>query len=134
MPGFEFVERRAEQLASDDLMLEPRLGEVRITWVADVGYDPVRHVSLVQLYWTDGAGFSAAARSLPAHEHVTVRVPDLQDEAAVYRAIERARYLKINLDHRSARLIAAPPATRSWQRPVSPGRHRRSALVGARRA
>jgi hypothetical protein len=107
VPRYEYIERRADHLVFGDLLVEPHLGEVRITWVADVGYDVTRQANLVRLHWSDDHGLSAAARTLPARERVTLRVPDQVDELAVRRAIDRARYHRVDLDDRNARLIAA---------------------------
>ena len=106
VPRFELVERRADHLRPGDLMLEPRLGEVRITWAVDGGYDNLRHVGRVQLFWTDDAE-AGAARSYAVDERLTLRLPSHEDAAAIQRALDRARYQKTRLDDRSARLIAA---------------------------
>ena len=87
-------------------MLEPHLGEVRITWAVDGGYDNVRHVGRVQLFWTDDSE-AGAAKSYTVDERLTVRLPSHEDAAAIQRALDRARYQKTRLDDRSARLIAA---------------------------
>ena len=51
VPRYEFAGQRAEQLVSGYLMLEPRLGPVRITSVASVGESQSELCSLIQLRW-----------------------------------------------------------------------------------
>ena len=106
IPRFDFVNRRADRLAIGDMLHEPRFGEVRVSWVVESGYDEPRQVSLVQAIWVSNDG-SRAARMYPPDERLVVRVPSLEDAAAVDRALERARYQRMKLDDRSARLIAA---------------------------
>lgn len=106
VPRFSFLLRRADRVTLGDVLREERLGEVRVAWISDGGYDEVRHSQMVQLYLTahDGAW---AERSLPLGVRVTARVPDLEDASAIERALDRARYHRTELDQQDARRIAA---------------------------
>jgi hypothetical protein len=106
IPRYDFVLRRADRLAIGDLLREPRLGEVWVSWVADSGWDEVRHTGLVQVFWIGDDG-SRAARSYRLDERLTVRVPDLVDAGAIERALDRSRYHRTALGRQDARLIAA---------------------------
>ena len=106
IPRFDFVNRRADRLAIGDLLYEPHFGEVRVSWIVDGGYDEVRHVTLVQVFWNGDDG-SRAARAYRPDERLVVRLTSIEDAQAIERAIERARYRQVSLDDRGARLIAA---------------------------
>jgi hypothetical protein len=107
VPRYEFVGQRAEQLVSGDLMLAPRFGPVRITWVAPMAEAPSEDDTLLQIRWVDAAGRQSAGLAVTPETPVVLRVPDRRDGAVVQRAIDRAHYFATTLEHRSARLIAA---------------------------
>jgi hypothetical protein len=106
-PRYEVVERQVGQLACGDLVIEPILGEVRVIKVAELGYDTVRHLPLLQVYWVDDGGLSTAARLLPADATVSVRVPAQEDQVLIRQGIDQARYAGREIDARTARTIAA---------------------------
>lgn len=106
-PRYEVVERQVGQLVCGDLVIEPILGEVRVIKVAELDYDTVRHLPLLQVYWADDAGLSTAARLFPANATVSVRVPALEDRALIRHGIDQAKYGGREIDARTARTIAA---------------------------
>jgi hypothetical protein len=106
-PRYEVVERQVGHLVCGDLVIEPILGEVRVVQVAELDYDPVRHLPLLQVYWIADSGLSTAARLFPANATVSVRVPALEDRVFIKHGIDQAAYANKEIDARTARTIAA---------------------------
>jgi hypothetical protein len=106
-PRYAVAQLLVKHLARGDVVLEPHLGDVRVTAIFDLGYDEIRHVALRQVYWVQDDGLSLAARQYPADALVTVRRPALRDWALIQLRIDQAHYWSRDLDSPTARLIAA---------------------------
>jgi hypothetical protein len=106
-PSFAVIPRLVAHLVRGDVMVEPILGEVRVVYVAEFGYDEVRHQPLCQVHWVSDNGLSTAACSFPSTAAVGVRVPAPADVHMIRRAIAIAARHQREIDPCTARLIAA---------------------------
>ncbi|BCB84439.1 hypothetical protein [Phytohabitans suffuscus] len=98
---YEFVTRRAGQLACGSVVKEPRLGLVRVATVARTP------APFVHIGWADDDGPSTAAGRYHADQPFAVRVPGQADRLSIHRGLERAAWLNRPISRDTARLIAA---------------------------
>lgn len=106
-PSFSLQLRPVTGLLRGDVVAEPVLGEVRVMYVAEFGYDEMRHEPLCQVHWVSDDGLSTAARTFPASTVVAVRAPTREDTAAIRHGVQLAARHRREIDAHTARLIAA---------------------------
>jgi hypothetical protein len=98
---YEFVLRRAGQLACGDVAREPALGLARVSTVTRTP------PPFVRIEWTDDYGPSTAAGRYHADQQFAVRVPGPIDQLRIQRGLDRATWLSRQISRDTARLIAA---------------------------
>lgn len=99
-PQYEFVMRRAGQLACGHLVSEPVLGSVRVAAVTRM------KPPFVQIAWADDHGPCTAAGRYRANQPFTARVPGPVDRVRIRRDIDRAGWLGRPISTDTARRIA----------------------------
>jgi hypothetical protein len=104
-PTHAAVPRRVTDLVPGDVVLEPVLGEVRVAHVTRFPRPGRRRH--VQVHWVADDARNTAARVLPAHSAVSLRVPAWRDVYTINRGIDRAVRHQREIDPQTARLIAA---------------------------
>lgn len=106
-PAYVTVSCPARELSRGDLVVDPVLGELRVVYVADFGYDEVRHEPLCQVHWVSDDGMGTLARMLLTTAMVNVRLPAREDVQAIRHGLALAARHRREIDPYTARLIAA---------------------------
>jgi hypothetical protein len=106
-PRYCYVPRRADQLASTDLVIEPVLGLVRVVHTVPITVDADNRAAYVRIAWRDDHGPCQAVGRYPVDQSFLVRVADPADRLRIRRGLDQAAWRRREISGAVARLIAA---------------------------